>query len=55
MKFCDAFELALGGHIVKNDSSNTGYFRVLIHFNAELDVVLRHHFENRMYLKEPQK
>jgi hypothetical protein len=39
-RFCGAFELALRGHDEKDTSLNSGIFRGLISFSAELDSAL---------------
>lgn len=46
IQFCVAFELDLRGHDEKSDFENSGIFRGLINFSAELDTILK------LYLKQ---
>ncbi|GBN30192.1 Zinc finger MYM-type protein 1 [Araneus ventricosus] len=53
--FCDAFELALRGHDERKDSVNTGVFRGLINFSAELDTSLKDHLTSATVFKRMSK
>ena len=45
IRFCGVFELALKGHDESKESNNSGIFRGLIDFSAELDTVSKNHLE----------
>ncbi|GBM41173.1 hypothetical protein AVEN_35745-1 [Araneus ventricosus] len=53
--FCGAFELALRGHDERDDSLNTGVFRVLINFSTELDSSLIDHLTSATVFKGTSK
>ncbi|GBL86441.1 Zinc finger MYM-type protein 1 [Araneus ventricosus] len=53
--FCGAFELALRGHDEHEDLLNTGVFRGLINFSAELDSSLKDHLTSATVFKGTSK
>ncbi|GBM68907.1 hypothetical protein AVEN_117474-1 [Araneus ventricosus] len=53
--FCGAFELAFRGHDEREDSINTGVFRGLINFSAELDSSLKDHLTSAIVSKRTSK
>jgi hypothetical protein len=55
IRFCGAFELALRGHDEKDTSLNSGFFRGLISFSAELDSALEVHLEKANVFKGTSK
>jgi hypothetical protein len=55
IRFCGAFELALRGHDEKDTSLNSGIFRGLISFSAELDSALKVHLEKATVFKGTSK
>jgi hypothetical protein len=55
IRFCGAFELALRGHDKKDTSLNSGIFRGLISFSAELDSALKVHLEKATFFKGTSK
>ncbi|GBO00778.1 hypothetical protein AVEN_181670-1 [Araneus ventricosus] len=52
---CSAFELALRGNDEREDSLNTGNFRGLINFSAELDSSLKDHLTSATVFKGTSK
>ncbi|GBM91190.1 hypothetical protein AVEN_184527-1 [Araneus ventricosus] len=53
--FCGAFELALRGHNEREDSLNTGVFRGLVNFSAELESSLKDHLTSATVRKGTSK
>ncbi|GBM34209.1 hypothetical protein AVEN_60557-1 [Araneus ventricosus] len=53
--FCSVFELSLRGHDEREDSLNTGDFRGLINFSAELDSSLKDHLTSATVFKGMSK
>ncbi|CAH2021371.1 unnamed protein product [Acanthoscelides obtectus] len=55
IRFCGAFELALRGHDEKENSENSGIFKELVNFSAELDNELKVHIQSAKLFKGTSK